>query len=597
MVVVEVVSMDPATMTQQRGEEMTQVDVAIIGGGAAGLSAAVVLGRARRDVLVIDAGSPRNAPAAGVHGFLAHDGISPADLLGTGRAEVEHYGGRVWTGEARTVRRTADGFEVTLDGGGHVRARRLLVTTGLVDELPDLPGLRQRWGRDVVHCPYCHGWEVRDQAIGVLGTGAWAVHQALLFRQWTADLVLFTHTAPALTDEQAEQLAARGIRVVDSIVDSLVVEDDRITGVRLADGTVVARQAVAVSTRLVASSRLLTALGLSATAHPRGFGEFIAADPTGLTDVPGVWVAGNVTDLTAQVITAAAGGVNAAAAINADLIAEDTQRAVADHREARPATPGAVANGPTVDNGHNHGHHHGPGDDIDPSVVYTQEFWDERYRSADRLWSGNPNPHLIATVTDLAPASALDVGSGEGADTIWLASRGWQVTGVDVSRVALDRAAERAAEAPTPVADRITWQQADVLTWDPAPLRFDLISVQFMHLPRAALESLHRRLAAAVRPGGTLLIVGHHPSDLDTTMGRPQWPGLMFTADEVAATLDPADWHITVTAPERQAVDPDGRSITIRDAVLHAVRRGDSGHERATLGGRGTASPARTATG
>jgi thioredoxin reductase len=162
-------------------------------------------------VIVIDAGSPRNAPATGVHSFLSRDGISPAELIETGQKEVDRYGGLVFRGEARAARRTADGFEVTLDDGRLVTARRLLVTTGLVDELPDLPGVRERWGRDVLHCPYCHGWEIRDQPVGILGSGERAVHQALLFRQWTSDLVLFTHTAPALTDEQAEQLADRGI--------------------------------------------------------------------------------------------------------------------------------------------------------------------------------------------------------------------------------------------------------------------------------------------------------------------------------------------------------------------------------------------------
>jgi SAM-dependent methyltransferase len=214
------------------------------------------------------------------------------------------------------------------------------------------------------------------------------------------------------------------------------------------------------------------------------------------------------------------------------------------------------------------GHHHASGD-----IVFNQEFWDERYRSADRIWSGDANPHLVTTVTDVAPATALDVGSGEGADVIWLASRGWRVTGVDISQVALDRAAAQAVKAGADVADRVTWQQVDAASWDPAPLQFDLVSAQFMHLPRPILESLHRRLAAAVRPGGTLLIVGHHPSDVETSMGRPSRKELLFTADQIAVTLDPDDWQITVTAPERQAVDPDGQSVTIHDAVLRAVRR------------------------
>jgi len=217
------------------------------------------------------------------------------------------------------------------------------VATGLVDELPDVSGLRERWGRDVLHCPYCHGWEVRDQAVGILGSGPMAVHQALLFRQLTSDLVLFAHTAPALTDEQAEQLAARGIRVVTGLVDALEVVDDRLSGVRLRDGTIVARQALVVGPRVVARSQVLASLGLHPTAHPLGVGEFVAADATGLTEVPGVWVAGNVTDLSAQVVSAAAAGVFAGAAIDADLIAEDTRQAVTAYRNQRSGASARVA--------------------------------------------------------------------------------------------------------------------------------------------------------------------------------------------------------------------------------------------------------------
>ena len=316
---------------------ITAYDVVVVGGGAAGLSGALTLARSRRSVLVIDAGEPRNAPAAGVHGFLTRDGMNPKALLEVGQAEVRGYGGHVIDGRVTSVSRDVDGFTVNLAGGRVFSARRLLVTTGLIDELPDVRGLRERWGRDVLHCPYCHGWEVRDQAVGVLGSGARAVHQALLFRQLTSDLVLFTHTAPPLSEEQAEQLAARDIRVVTGIVDSLEIVDDRLTGVHLRDGTRVARQALALMPRFVARSQVMASLGLHSTTHPLGMGEFVAADATGLTDVPGVWVAGNVTDLPAQVVSAAAGGVVAAAAINADLIAQETRQAVSAYRDQRAA--------------------------------------------------------------------------------------------------------------------------------------------------------------------------------------------------------------------------------------------------------------------
>ncbi len=221
-----------------------------------------------------------------------------------------------------------------------------------------------------------------------------------------------------------------------------------------------------------------------------------------------------------------------------------------------------------------HVHHHPIGDDADITSMYTPEFWDDRYRSADMIWSGHVNPHLAATASELRPGIALDVGCGEGGDAIWLAEHGWHVTGIDVSTVALDRAAARAADIGADIAGRITWQFADVLSWEPTPQQFDLVSAQFVHLPRPALESLHRRLGTAVRPGGTLLVVGHHPSDLETSIGRPRIADLMFTADQMATVLNPHDWDtITTTAPEREVIDPNGQTITIRDAVLRAVRR------------------------
>lgn len=174
----------------------------------------------------------------------------------------------------------------------------------------------------------------------------------------------------------------------------------------------------------------------------------------------------------------------------------------------------------------------------------------------------------------MSPGNALDVGSGEGADAIWLAARGWNVTGVDVSTVALERAAERAAAAGADIADRTTWEQADILSWEPPARRFDLVSAHFMHLPGPAREALHRRLAGAVRPGGRLLVVGHHPSDLETSVGRPNVPDMLFTPEQVAAVLDAAEWEILVSAaPSREARDPEGRPVTIHDTVLHAVRR------------------------
>ncbi|WP_423213649.1 NAD(P)/FAD-dependent oxidoreductase [Pseudonocardia sediminis] len=304
----------------------------MVGGGAAGLSAGLTLARARRDVLVLDAGEPRNAPAEGVHGFLTRDGIAPAELTALGREEVTRYGGQVRSGRAVSARRTAGGFTVRTADGDELTARRLILASGVAEEFPDVDGLRERWGRDVVHCPYCHGWEVRDRAIGILATGPFGVHQAQMLRQWSDDVTLFLHTAPDPTDEEWERLAARGIAVVDGEVAGLEVTDDALSGVRLASGRVVAREAVVVLPRAVAGGALLDGLGLEIVEHPTGVATQLDTDPTGRTAVPGVWAAGNLRDPMATVVASAASGVTAAMAVNGDLITSETDRAVALRR-------------------------------------------------------------------------------------------------------------------------------------------------------------------------------------------------------------------------------------------------------------------------
>jgi thioredoxin reductase len=293
--------------------------VVVVGGGAAGLSAALVLGRARRQVAVIDAGAPRNAPAAHMQGFLSRDGMPPADFLAEGRSEVTHYGVELVNDQVLGIE---PGFAVRLASGGTLSARRILMATGVGDEVPEIPGVRQGWGRDLLHCPYCHGWEVRDQPLGVLGALPGSVQHTLLVRQWSDDVIFFVHTYD-LTSGERRQLKARGIRVVSGEVARLVVEDDRLTGVELADGQVVARTAVFVRPgNRPHDDGLLAGLGCELKAG------FPVVDATGLTSVPGVWAAGNVADPRAQVITSAGAGSAAAIAINADLVQEDVDRAV-----------------------------------------------------------------------------------------------------------------------------------------------------------------------------------------------------------------------------------------------------------------------------
>ena len=320
------------------------VDAVVIGGGAAGLNGALMLARSRRSVVVIDSGTPRNAPAEGVHGLLGLDGTPPAELLRTGREEVRRYGGQVVTGEVTSAAPAApspDGdprFTVTLADGSTLKSRRLLIATGLRDVLPDVPGLAEHWGHSVVHCPYCHGWEVRDEPIGILAVGPASVHHALLFRQLTEDLVYFTRGTDLDEDTRA-RFAGRGIRVVDTPVTAAEsAEDGGIAGVRLDDGQFVARRVLAVATTMQARTEGLGGLELAMQDLPGGMGRRFVTGVAGTTEVPGVWVAGNATDLTAQVGASAAAGALTGARMNADLAIADTDAALATYSQSMVPT-------------------------------------------------------------------------------------------------------------------------------------------------------------------------------------------------------------------------------------------------------------------
>ncbi len=309
--------------------DTNEYDVVIVGGGAAGLSAALVLSRARRSVVVLDAGSPRNAPAAHMQGFLSRDGMPPAELLAAGRREVESYGGVI---VAATVEQLTalpgdePTFLAALGDGTAVRGRRLVVTTGLHDVLPDVPGLSERWGRDVLHCPYCHGYEVRDRPLGVLWNGPGTPAYAQIVRQWSADVVLFAPNA-VLSPAQREELTARAIGVVEGDVSGIEITDDRLTGVLVDHHRTVPREALFVPPGFVPHARLLEQLGCATDDA-----GWVATGPAGSTSVAGVRVAGNVANPRAQVITAAGEGSAAAIATNAELVEEDVRVAVRELR-------------------------------------------------------------------------------------------------------------------------------------------------------------------------------------------------------------------------------------------------------------------------
>ncbi|WP_394163640.1 NAD(P)/FAD-dependent oxidoreductase [Galactobacter valiniphilus] len=323
----------PATAPVGSAPTESVVDVAIVGGGAAGLNAALQLARQDRSVLVLDAGRPRNAPAAHLHAYLGLDGAAPSELLARGRAEVRSYGGEIR--EATVVSASVSGegatrrFTLALEDGASVTARAIVLAAGLVDVLPEVPGLAERWGRDALHCPYCHGWEVRGRRIAILASHPNATHQALLFARLGSSAVFVTHGVQPSAQDRA-LLAAAGVEIVEGSVASVRVHDDALTGLLLADGSVVETDAVVVQSRMQARLGGLESLGLVAVEHPSGMGTRVEAGFAGATAVPGVWVAGNATDPAAQLGAAAAGGAMAGAGANAALTMEDAHAALAD---------------------------------------------------------------------------------------------------------------------------------------------------------------------------------------------------------------------------------------------------------------------------
>jgi SAM-dependent methyltransferase len=410
----------------------------------------------------------------------------------------------------------------------------VVLATGVVDDLPDVAGLRERWGRDVLHCPYCHGWEVRDRRVGVLATSPLALHHVGLMRQLTDDVVLLLGDAFVPERHAADELDARGVEIVSGAVSALVVTDDALRGVRLADGTVVALDALLVPTVARARTEVAGLLGLSSTEQRMGealMGEVIEVDARGETAVPGVWAVGNVADLRATVIASSASGTAVAAALNADLVAEDGRLAVMAHRDGSPA------------------------------------FWERFYAERDQVWSGRVNAVLGAVDAELEPGTALDLGAGEGGDALWLAGRGWKVTAVDVAQTACDRIAERAGGLP------VTTERHDLTETFPDGT-FDLVNAQYLHSPSADFPrtAILRRAAEAVAPGGTLLVVGHGrlaPWSWDPTLR-------MATATEVLASLalDYTAWEVVrCESAERTATGPDGQAATITDEIAQMRRR------------------------
>jgi len=305
---------------------MTEFDVVVVGGGAAGLSSAMMLGRARRTVAVVDAGEPRNAPASHLHGFLSRDGMDPAELLRTGRQEVASYGGEILSQNVQDITKVAEEhFEVQLSDGQSISARAIVMATGVHDELPEIRGLRERWGQDVHFCPYCHGYEVSGQALGVIGgeDRMYSVRQAQLIRQWSEDVVFFPNKI-VLTPEERRIFDARGVQIAEGEVTEIVSDANGVRSVERDGNPSISRDALFVGPLFVPSGGLLASLGCDVDEQ-----GWVITDRTGKTSVDGVWAAGNIVDPTAQLINAAAAGSAAAIAMNNQyLVPSDTRKAL-----------------------------------------------------------------------------------------------------------------------------------------------------------------------------------------------------------------------------------------------------------------------------
>lgn len=446
-------------------------DVAVIGGSAAGLAGALQLGRQRRSVIVIDSGEPRNAPAAHMHSYLGHEGASPLEFSAVARAEVRSYGVEVLTGRAMDVTHIEKGpfrFRVELDSGHSVLARRVLAATGLVDEMPEVAGVPEQWGRDVIHCPFCHGFEVRDQRIVQIVTHPSGLHPAAMFRQLTDRFTIVVHEGLDGAHPEVDALRAAGVNVVERAVSSIVTNGrGRVAAVELQGGDRIGADAVVVGARFRARADAFESLGVEPVEHPSGLGDFVETDENGETSVPGFYAAGNLTDPSQQVLQAAANGSRVGAVISYSLAHEDVELA------ARPSA--------------------GEAD------------WDHRY-SGDQVWSGDPNASLVAEMAGVAPGRALDVGAGEGGDAIWLAEQGWQVTASDISQQALDRVADEGTRRGVEIKGHRTDANA-LAAFDAAA--FDLVTAHYVPIPRTPDRRGVRNLLEAVAPRGTLLIVSH----------------------------------------------------------------------------------------
>lgn len=510
-------------------------DVAIVGGSAAGLAAALQLGRQRRSVIVVDADEPRHAPASHMHDYLSREGVAPSVLTDIGREEARSYGGEILAGRVAQVTRTGgDRFRVDLVGGHSIVARRVLAAMGLVDELPDIDGLAQHWGRDLIHCPFCQGFEVRDRRVIQIVSHPMGLHTAELFRQLTKRLTVVLQGELDIDESELVTLRSGGVDIRHGPVSRLVTGDDGHVVAVEVDGERIDADVVAVGPGFKVRSEPFLPLGLLPTPHPSGLGDVVGTDPTGATSIPGLYAAGNVTDPSQHISQAAADGSRVGAMISYSLAHDDLRSG------ARPSA--------------------------------NQADWDHRYGD-EQMWSGHPNGSLVEGVSGIAPGRALDVGAGEGGDALWLADQGWKVTASDISRRALDRIDAEARRRGLDIECHHT--DANALDAFEAGA-FDLVSAQYASIPRTPDGRGTRNLINAVAPGGTLLVASHDleamRQPIDTRAHSQAFdPDAYLRTDDFAAALATIPgWEIQTHNKQPRQAGAASASHHVDDIILRA---------------------------
>jgi len=513
-------------MTEHHPSVVRLCDVAVVGGSAAGLAAALQIQRQDRSTIVIDGGEPRNAPANHMHGYLGYDGVNRAELIHAGRAEVRTYGGEILSGSVESVVRGSDGrFEVWV-GSVMVSARRVLAATGLSDDLSAVEGLDAHWGTSVIHCPFCHGYEVRGQRLVQLVTHEAGLHPARLFAHLSGRLTLIIASGLDVDSSELQSLESGGVTVVHGDAQRLVeANDGSLSGVELVDGSVHAADAVVITTLVHPRIEPFRGLGLEPEPHPFGLGDYIPTSPAGETAIEGLYAAGNLTDPSQQVLHAAANGSQVGAMIAMSLAAEDQ----------------------TVS-----------------SQAVDQNEWDLRYSDDESVWSGSPNGALVQEVESMTPGRVLDVGAGEGGDAIWLAQQGWTVTATDIASKGLDRVAAAAEQHGVQVSCRAVDANALDAFGDET---FDLVSLCYSAILRTGDDRAITNLMNAVAEDGTLFVVGHAPPAEGDGHSRP-WDGAAFVGIDLIDAVVRATPGWTVVTNESRDRPPGSASHHMHDTDI-----------------------------